>query len=51
MYEGIDDVTLDEAIERIDAWYKKNTGRMDTAVMEVIWLDMVAPNLPARMRD
>jgi hypothetical protein len=43
-YEGIDDVTLDEAIARIDGWYAKNPEKNDTAVLEVIWLDMVEPN-------
>ena len=51
VYEGIDDVTLDECIQRIDAWYEKNPGRMNETVMEVIWLDMVAPNLPAHLHD
>lgn len=46
LYEEIDDVTLDQAIERIDAWYEKNPGKLNTTVLEVIWLDMVKPNLP-----
>jgi len=44
-YEGIDDMTLDQSIERIDAWFAKNPGKQDTTVLEVIWLDMVEPNL------
>ena len=46
LYEEIDDVTLDGAIERIDAWYKSNPDKLDTPVLGVIWLDMVKPNLP-----
>jgi hypothetical protein len=45
VYEGIDDVTLDQSIERIDGWYQKNPDKNDTTVLEVIWLDMVEPNL------
>ena len=50
MYEEIDDMTLNEAVEQIDAWYAANPGKMDTTVLEVIWLDMVRPNLPASRR-
>ena len=38
------------AIERIDAWYRANPDQMDTKVVEVIWLDMVRPNLPDSRR-
>ncbi|MBW2272320.1 MAG: hypothetical protein JRG96_03545 [Deltaproteobacteria bacterium] len=51
VYEGIDEMSLDECIERIDAWYEKHPDRSDETVMGVIWLDMVVPNLPAHMRD
>lgn len=50
LYEEIDDVTLDQAIERVDAWYAANPEKMDMTVIEVIWLDMVRPNLPASRR-
>lgn len=46
LYEGVDDVTLDETIRRIDAWYKEHPEEMSTTVLEVIWVDMVRPNLP-----
>lgn len=45
-YEGIEDLSLDQVIDRIDAWYKKNPKKRDMTVLEVIWLDMVRPNLP-----
>jgi hypothetical protein len=45
VYEGIDDMTLDQSIARIDGWYVKNPGKDDTTVLEVIWLDMVEPNV------
>jgi hypothetical protein len=50
LYEEIDEVTLDEAIGRIDKWYKDHPDQLDTTVIEVIWLDMVRPNLPASRR-
>jgi len=50
LYEGVDDVTLDQVIERIDAWYQKNPDKLDTTVLEVVWLDLVRPNLPAARR-
>ena len=33
LYEEIDDVTLDEAVERIDAWYARNPGKKDMTVL------------------
>jgi hypothetical protein len=50
LYEEIDEVTLDEAIDRIDKWYKDHPDQLDATVIEVIWLDMVRPNLPASRR-
>lgn len=46
LYEEIDDLTLDGSIARIEAWYKNNPDKHDEAVLGVIWLDMVEPNLP-----
>ncbi len=45
VYEGTDEATLDEAVKRIDDWYKNNPDKIDETVLEVIWLDMVEPNL------
>jgi hypothetical protein len=50
LYEAIDEVTLDGAAGRIDAWYKANPDKMETTVLEVIWLDMVRPNRPDSRR-
>jgi hypothetical protein len=50
LYEEIDDVTLDGVIAKIDAWYGANPEQMDTTVVEVIWLQMVRPNLPESRR-
>ncbi len=49
-YDSVENVTLDGAIERIDRWYEQNPDQMDTTVLEVIWLDMVRPNLPESRR-
>ena len=46
MYEGFEDLTLDQVTERIDKWYEANPSKLDTAVLEVIWIDMVERNLP-----
>jgi hypothetical protein len=50
LYEEIDEVTLDGAIDRIDQWYESHPDQLDMTVIEVIWLDMVRPNLPASRR-
>ena len=50
LYEEIDDVTLDGAIERIDRLYAAHPDQQDMTVLEVIWLEMVRPNLPASRR-
>jgi hypothetical protein len=50
LYEEIDAVSLDEVIERTDKWYEDHPDEQDTAVLGVIWLDMVRPNLPAARR-
>ncbi len=49
-YEGLDNDTLDAAVERIDAWYEANPNQLDTTVLEVIWVQLVEPNLPASRR-
>jgi hypothetical protein len=50
LYEEIDEVTLDGAIDRIDKWYEDHPDQLDMTVLEVIWLDMVRPNLPESRR-
>ena len=50
LFEEIDEVTLNEAIDRIDKWYEDHPDQLDMTVIEVIWLDMVRPNLPASRR-
>ena len=39
LYEEVDEVTLDEAIARIDAWYAANPKRLDRSVLDVIWTE------------
>lgn len=45
IWDSIDDLTVDECIDRIDDWYERNPDEMDTTVIDVIWVDMVEPNL------
>jgi hypothetical protein len=45
LWTNIDDLTLDQCIDRIDSWYANNPDGLDEPVLDVIWLDMVEPNL------
>lgn len=45
MWEKIEELTLDECIERLDRWYANNSSDMDTVVIDTIWVDMVEPDL------
>ena len=45
MWDSIDDLSIDDAISRIDQWYENNPDDMSTVVIDVIWVDMVEPNL------
>ena len=42
-YEDIDDMSLDEVTKRIDQWYQKHPDKLNKAVINVIWVDMVKP--------
>jgi hypothetical protein len=42
---GLADTSLGEAVRRIDAWYAANPGRQDTAVMAVMWLEIIKPKV------
>ena len=44
-WEHSEGVTLDDAIEGIDNWYANNPQSMDRAVLDVIWVIWVSPNL------
>jgi anti-sigma factor RsiW len=43
--EGLAGTTLDESVRRVDAWYQANPGRLDTAVVAVLWLDIAKPKI------
>jgi hypothetical protein len=45
LWENIDELSIDECIERIDRWYRNHPSEKDTVVIDVIWTDMVQPNL------
>lgn len=42
---GFADTSLGEAVRRIDAWYAANPGKQDTAVMAVMWLEVIKPKV------
>ena len=42
---GLAGTTVAEAVERVDAWYAANPGRMDVPVLSVLWLDIVRPRM------
>ena len=46
MYEHIDLLTLNEVVRRIDRWYAAHPDQNNKVVLDVIWVDMVEPNLP-----
>jgi hypothetical protein len=43
--DGLAGTTLDDALSRIDAWYRANPSRLDTPVVAVLWLDIAKPKL------
>jgi hypothetical protein len=45
LWENIDDLTLDQFIDRVDNWYANNPDNLDTVIIDVVWVDMVEPNL------
>ena len=40
-YGDVDDLSLDETSKRIDQWYQKHPDKLNMAVINVIWVDMV----------
>ena len=46
--DGLGDTSLGEAVNRIDAWYAANPGRLETPVVAVMWLDIAKPKLQGR---
>jgi hypothetical protein len=43
--DGLAHVSLGETLQRIDAWYAANPGRLATPVVAVMWLDIAKPKL------
>ncbi len=46
--DGLAGTSLGEAVNRIDAWYAANPGRLETPVVAVMWLDIAKPKLQGR---
>jgi hypothetical protein len=42
---GLGGVSLGEAVQRVDAWYAANPGKLETPVVAVLWLDIAKPKL------
>ena len=47
MWEHSESYTLDQTIDLIDKWYDDHPDKRDTAVLEVIWDQMIEPKLKA----
>jgi hypothetical protein len=46
--DGLGNTSLGEAVNRIDAWYAANPGKLETPVVAVMWLDIAKPRLKGR---
>ena len=46
--DGLGETSLGEGVNRIDAWYAANPGRLETPVVAVMWLDIAKPRLQGR---
>jgi hypothetical protein len=46
--DGLAGTSLGEAVNRVDAWYAANPGRLETPVVAVMWLDIAKPRLQGR---
>jgi hypothetical protein len=42
---GLDGVSVEETMRRVDTWYEANPGKLDYAVIAVMWLDIAKPKL------
>ena len=45
LWKGLDDVTLEELVTTITAYYEKDEGHLKTPVIVVIWEQVVEPRL------
>ncbi len=46
MWDALEHVTLNGAIAVVDQFYANNKDQKDLAVLNVIWVELVEPNLP-----
>ncbi|MCU0804934.1 MAG: hypothetical protein MUF79_07585 [Burkholderiales bacterium] len=42
---GLEGVSVEETMRRVDAWYASNPSKLDYAVIAVMWLDIAKPKL------
>jgi hypothetical protein len=45
MVKALDGMTLRQILEKVDAYYKANPDKQQQTVFEVIWFELVAPNV------
>jgi hypothetical protein len=45
---GLEGVSIEDTMRRVDAWYAANPGKLDYAVIAVMWLDIAKPKLTKR---
>lgn len=45
MIDGLDTLTLTEVLAWIDAWYAAHPDQLERPVMELVWSELVLPNL------
>ena len=43
--EGLGGTTVEEAVNRIDAWYKAHPNKLDTPIFKVLWDQIGKPHL------
>ena len=46
MWDALEHVTLNGAIAVVDEFYKNNEDQMYQSVLNVLWVELVEPNLP-----
>jgi hypothetical protein len=49
-YKAMEDLTLDDLIDEIDGWYKKNPEKMKEFVLVVIWKEIVEAKFPPKKK-
>ena len=43
LFEDVEEISLDAITKRIDTWYEKHPEKLNHAVINVIWVELVKP--------